>query len=192
MEWARDRSTLWTAARRAENRKGSRVARELLVTFPSELPTPRSLRLARTFSQDVADRYNVAVDLVIHEQRAGDQAHSAHAHLLMTTREVTPDGLGQRAELELQPEERVRRGLPERSRELIAIRETWVRLASEELRDASVEEIRHRARATWQARAREDATEGPRQTVRDQVRTAEPGRTADDQGHVADAFDPSP
>src|SRR5581483_12084055 len=37
MEWARDRSTLWNAAEKAEQRSDSRVAREYQVALPPEL-----------------------------------------------------------------------------------------------------------------------------------------------------------
>ncbi|HEY8052827.1 MAG TPA: MobA/MobL family protein, partial [Steroidobacteraceae bacterium] len=49
---------------------------------------------AGDFSQEIAERYKVAVDLAVHEPRPDGDARNFHAHLLTTTREVTPAGLG--------------------------------------------------------------------------------------------------
>ncbi|HUA23843.1 MAG TPA: MobA/MobL family protein, partial [Steroidobacteraceae bacterium] len=94
MDWARDRATLWNAAEKAERRSDSRVAREYLVSLPPELSPEERVTLARTFSREIADRYSVAVDLAVHAPRPEGDPRNFHAHLLATTREVTPDGLG--------------------------------------------------------------------------------------------------
>ncbi len=49
--------------------RNSRVATEIQVTLPFELVPERRLALARTFSQEIADHYNVAVDLAVHDPR---------------------------------------------------------------------------------------------------------------------------
>ncbi|MHA4915609.1 MobA/MobL family protein, partial [Enterococcus faecium] len=84
--------------------------------------------LARSFSQEVADRYKVAVDLAVHDPRPSGDPRNYHAHLLMTTREVTPEGLGAKAGLELSRAERANLGLPNGSEEFTAIRERWATL----------------------------------------------------------------
>ncbi len=100
MAWTQDRSTLWNAAEHAGRRRNSRLARELLVLLPPELsPTQRST-LVRTFAQELANKYRGAVDVCIHEPRPGADSRNHHAHLLMTVREVAPDGLGPRTSLE--------------------------------------------------------------------------------------------
>ncbi|TLY75214.1 MAG: VirB4 family type IV secretion/conjugal transfer ATPase, partial [Gammaproteobacteria bacterium] len=52
---------------------------------------------AGDFSREIAERYKVAVDLAVHEPREGGDPRNYHAHLLTTTREVTPAGLGAKA-----------------------------------------------------------------------------------------------
>jgi hypothetical protein len=148
VEWARDRSSLWNAAEHAENRKNSRVAREIQVGLPPELSASQRLDLARRFSQDVADRYNVAVDLAIHNPPADGDPRNFHAHLLATTREVSASGLGARTGLDLRPEERERLGLASHVQEYRNIRERWAEFTNEALREAAIDvRIDHRTLA---------------------------------------------
>jgi ATP-dependent exoDNAse (exonuclease V) alpha subunit len=148
MEWARDRATLWNTAEQAEGRRTSRVAREFQVTLPSELAPDRRQALARTFARELADRYGVAIDLAIHDPKPGGDPRNFHAHLLATTREVTPEGLGQKAGLDMQAVRRASLGLPDHSEEYTAVRERWAVLANEALRDVGIEErIDHRSLA---------------------------------------------
>jgi len=93
-DWALDRSALWNAAEKAENRKNSRVAREFEVSLPHELDVEQRAALARDFAQHLADRYGAAVDMAIHEPHGKTDDRNHHAHLLMTTRQLTPNGLG--------------------------------------------------------------------------------------------------
>jgi ATP-dependent exoDNAse (exonuclease V) alpha subunit len=90
LEWAKDRTKLWNSAEQAEKRRDSRVAREYQVALPPELGPTERVALARRFSRELSDRYNVAVDLAVHDPRPGSDPRNFHAHLLTTTREVTP------------------------------------------------------------------------------------------------------
>jgi hypothetical protein len=146
MDWARNRASLWNSVENAETRKNSRVATEIQVTLPFELPPARRLEMARTFSQEIADHYRVAVDLAIHDPRPSSDPRNFHAHLLMTTREVSPEGLGAKAGLDMQTSERVRLGLPNISQEFTAIRERWAALTNEALKEANIEaRVDHRS-----------------------------------------------
>src|SRR6201987_3036663 len=99
--WARNRERLWNAAEHAEKRRNSRVAREYQVTLRAELDGVRRVALARAFAREIAERYKVAVDLAVHEPRPDGDPRNVHAHLLTTTREVTPTGLGRKAGLDM-------------------------------------------------------------------------------------------
>lgn len=136
VSWARDRTTLWNAAERAETRRNSRVAREYQVALPHELSAAERVELARAFSRQLADRYQVAVDLAIHEPRPGGDPRNFHAHLLTTTREVTHAGLGAKTGLDMTGRIRHQRGLQSGIKELLAIREQWATLTNEALRAA--------------------------------------------------------
>jgi ATP-dependent exoDNAse (exonuclease V) alpha subunit len=148
MEWAKNRASLWNSVENAESRKDARVAREIQVNLPHELPPERRVALARAFSQEVADHYKVAVDLAVHEPRPSGDPRNHHAHLLMTTREVSPEGLGAKAGLELSRHERMRLGLPSNSEEFTAIRARWATVTNEALKEANIEaRVDHRSLA---------------------------------------------
>lgn len=139
MDWARDRSTLWNTAEKAEHRSDSRVAREYQVALPAELSAEQRVVLARAFSREIADRYNVAVDLAVHAPRPEGDPRNFHAHLLTTTREVTPDGLGPKTGLDRKGEVRAELGLPTNRQEFANLRTRWAELTNEALREANVE-----------------------------------------------------
>ena len=146
MEWARDRAILWNTAEQAEHRKDSRVAREYQVSLPWELSTEQRAVLARTFSREIADRYDVAVDLAIHAPRPEGDPRNFHAHLLTTVREVTPEGMGPAAGLDMSGEARSERGLPPSRQEFKNLRARWAELANEALREANIDaRIDHRS-----------------------------------------------
>jgi ATP-dependent exoDNAse (exonuclease V) alpha subunit len=131
MEWALDRSRLWNAAEHSGRQWNSRLAREVLVHVPPELTPAQRTQLVRGFSRELADRYGNAVDFAIHVPRPqADQRHH-HAHLLMTTRQVGPDGLGARTSLDLSGTERRARGLGHSKDELLWIRERWAQVTNE-------------------------------------------------------------
>lgn len=146
MGWARDRSTLWNTAEKAEQRSDSRVAREYQISLPPELSAERRVALARAFSREVADRYNVAVDLAVHAPRPDGDPRNHHAHLLATTREVTPAGLGPKTGLDRNGTTRSELGLPTAREEFASIRAKWAELANAALREANVEaRVDHRS-----------------------------------------------
>jgi ATP-dependent exoDNAse (exonuclease V) alpha subunit len=145
--WARDRERLWNTAEAAEHQRNSRVAREYQVSLPHELSAPLRLELARRFSRELADRHNIAVDLAIHEPRAGGDPRNHHAHLLVTTREVGPLGLGAKAGLDRSDKDFAKFGLTGRG-ELVAIRERWASLINDAYRAAGLDlRVDHRSLA---------------------------------------------
>ncbi len=140
MAWARNRATLWNAVEHAASRRNSLLAREYLVLLPPELTTIQRVALVRTFSQELADRYRNAVDCVIHYPRPGSDSRHHHAHVLMTTREVGPKGVGARTTLELAGTERHALGLGPSKDEYLQTRERWAQLTNEALAKAGAAE----------------------------------------------------
>ena len=138
MEWARNRATLWNAVESAEKRKNSRVAREYTVALPVELNADQRLLLVRGFAQELSDLYRFAVDVAIHAPRdyPGSDPRNFHAHLLATTREVTPDGLTAKTTVELGDAARRRLGLSPAVHELIHVRKRWATVTNQALYDA--------------------------------------------------------
>jgi hypothetical protein len=139
MSWARDRETLWNTAEFANKRCDARVAREVLVMLPYELTPGQRVELVRGFSRELAEKYRGAVDAAIHLPRPSSDHRHHHAHLLMTTREVTPQGLGRRTALEIMGDDRRDRGLENYARdEYLWVRRGWARATNEALREAGL------------------------------------------------------
>jgi hypothetical protein len=94
--WASDRSALWNAAERAELRKNAQVAREFVVALPDGLTKEGRKDLAVRFTQELVERYGFAAEVAIHApHRKGDQ-RNWHAHILCSTRRLTPEGFGEK------------------------------------------------------------------------------------------------
>jgi len=138
MSWAQDRATLWNAAETAEARKDARVAREYVVGLPVELTPEQRLRLVREFSQSISDRYQNAVDIAIHAPRPESDPRNFHAHLLTTTREISPDGIGLKTTLDVSSTIRQMRGLEPVGNEYLWVRERWAAATNEALREAGL------------------------------------------------------
>jgi Ti-type conjugative transfer relaxase TraA len=124
-EWAQDRSRLWNAAESAESRKDARVAREIEVALPHELTSAQRLELTREFAHELADRYGVAVDFAIHSPHGDTDVRNHHAHIMLTTRKVEPNGLGVKSDLELENKKLIALGLPTSHDQLRDIRLDW-------------------------------------------------------------------
>jgi ATP-dependent exoDNAse (exonuclease V) alpha subunit len=145
INWARDREALWNAAERAENRSNSRVAREYEIALPHELTKAARLELVRSFANDLANRYGVAVDFSIHKpHRKGDERNH-HAHVLTTTRVIEPGGFGAKSAIEWSEANRRKAGLKPAKQEITELRERWAVLTNQALEHAQRKErVDHR------------------------------------------------
>lgn len=122
--WQPDRSELWSAAELAENRKDSCVAREHQVALPIELTPGEAVRLAQRYARLIAELHGCAVDFAIHDQ----SGRNPHVHLLCTTREANPDGLGAKCDRE--------RAGRKRSKDLADHRRLWADVVNAALAEA--------------------------------------------------------
>jgi hypothetical protein len=95
-DWAHDPESLWNAAERAETRKNSTVGREVELALPSILSPGERQRITEEFATALVERYHVAVSVAIHAPSRNGDERNHHAHLLFTTREILPDGLGKK------------------------------------------------------------------------------------------------
>lgn len=82
------RKKLWNAAERAEKRKNSCVARELMFSLPVELSSDGRQSVVERMAAHLAARHGVAVDYAIHAPPEAGDPRNHHAHLLMTTRRL--------------------------------------------------------------------------------------------------------
>jgi hypothetical protein len=130
-------SRLWNAVERTE-RSNAQLGREVMVVLPGELSANQRVQLARSYAQELADRYRCAVDTAVHLPRPDADERNHHAHFFMTPREVTPEGLGHRTSFSLSGTERHALGLCNRRDDLFWQRERWATVANEALAAAGL------------------------------------------------------
>lgn len=95
-EWMKDRSTLWNTVERVEKRKDAQLARDFHFSLPRELNNDQNIALAREFiKKEFVDRGMVA-DFAVHDHVGSDGERQPHAHVLLSLREITPEGFGQK------------------------------------------------------------------------------------------------
>jgi hypothetical protein len=89
-EWVQDRGRLWNEVEKAEKRKDAQLCREINVALPKEFTPRRQMEEIKDFCQrEFVDRGMVA-DIAIHR----DDSNNPHAHIMLTTREIGPEGFG--------------------------------------------------------------------------------------------------
>ena len=99
-----DRQTLWNQVEQSELKKDgsikqeARLAKEVEVALPHELDKAQRQALVTELCQSLVKSYGVAVDAAIHAPHVhgGSDHRNFHAHILMTTRTATPQGLGKK------------------------------------------------------------------------------------------------
>lgn len=131
---------------RAEKRKDARVAREFELALPHELPRERQIAMTCAFAQDLANCYGAAVDIAIHRPTGNTDVRNVHAHLMMTTREVGPNGLGEKTLIERENKWLLNHDQPTSHMQLHNIRQAWENHANRELTRAGLDiRIDHRS-----------------------------------------------
>ncbi|HTQ09548.1 MAG TPA: Ti-type conjugative transfer relaxase TraA [Fimbriimonadaceae bacterium] len=88
-EWVHNRELLWNAVEAGEKRRDAQVAREVEFALPEELSQQEAIALARDFVKREFVSRGMVADFNVH----WDQGNP-HAHVMLTMRELTPDGFG--------------------------------------------------------------------------------------------------
>lgn len=88
----RDRETLWNAVEAAEKRKDAQLAREVEFAIPREMTREQGIALAREFVAHEFVARGMVADLNVHWDIGADGEAKPHAHVMLTMREVGPDG----------------------------------------------------------------------------------------------------
>lgn len=83
-----NREVLWNAVELVENRKDSRLAREVEFALPRELNLAEQIELSRTFVIENFVSLGMCADLCIHHKND----ENPHAHVLLTDRPVDSNG----------------------------------------------------------------------------------------------------
>lgn len=89
-----DREALWNAAEKADTRRDSAAAREILVALPHELDDEQRRALVEDFARESLVKRGMIADVAIHYPGGEGDERNHHAHILVTTRDVGPDGFG--------------------------------------------------------------------------------------------------
>ena len=94
--WVYDRGKLWNAVEQGEKRKDAQLFRECLLTLPRELNPDQRRALVQTFVRDQFVSQGMVADIGIHNPVASDGNEQPHAHVMLTLRDIGPDGFGQK------------------------------------------------------------------------------------------------
>lgn len=86
--WVTDRERLWNEVEKSETRKNSRVAREINIALPVELTNEQQKELIKNYVQEQFVDKGMIADVAIHR----DDIENPHAHVMLTTREISKDG----------------------------------------------------------------------------------------------------
>jgi len=89
-----DRATLWNEVEATEKRTDAQLAREVEFSIPREMDKAQGIELARDFVQAEFVERGMIADLNVHWDIGADGQAKPHAHVMLTMREVGPDGFG--------------------------------------------------------------------------------------------------
>lgn len=92
--WTRDRQTLWNEVERGEKRKDAQLSREITLGLPHELTADQRRQLLTDFVREQFVRPGMVADVNIHAPGGKGDDRNHHAHILLTMREIGPDGFG--------------------------------------------------------------------------------------------------
>lgn len=115
--WMGDRQRLWNQVEATERRKDAQLARELEIGLPRELSHEENVELVRDYVRQNFVAKGMVADFSVHE----DDPNNPHAHVLLSMREVTGEGFGQKV-----------RSWNAKV-DLLKWRETWAETANEHL-----------------------------------------------------------
>lgn len=86
--WVYDREKLWNEVEKVEQRKQSRLAKELIIALPIELSEKEQSELLKKFVYENCVLRGMVADVAIHR----DKIHNPHAHVMLTVRPFEKDG----------------------------------------------------------------------------------------------------
>ncbi len=99
-EWATDRARLWNAVEQREDRSTrpdqAQLARSIEVNLPHELNAEQRRQLVRDFVREQFVRKGMIADVAIHAPDRQSDERNYHAHILLTLREIGPEGFGKK------------------------------------------------------------------------------------------------
>jgi len=94
-EWMGHREKLWNGVEQSEKRKDAQLAREINIALPHELSEKQNWDLLKSFVQKEFVNQGMVADVAFHRGHKGGE-DQPHGHVMLTMREVTPEGFGQK------------------------------------------------------------------------------------------------
>jgi Ti-type conjugative transfer relaxase TraA len=91
-----DRTALWNEVEAGEKRKDAQLAREVEFSIPREMNEKQGVALARDFVTGQFVKRGMVADLNVHWDKAKDGSPKPHAHVMLSMRDVGPEGFGQK------------------------------------------------------------------------------------------------
>ena len=89
-----DRSQLWNAVEAVERRKDAQLAREIQLSLPHELTAEQRKELVVGFVQEQFVDHGMIAGIALHAPSAKGDQRNHHAHVMLTMRELTGEGFG--------------------------------------------------------------------------------------------------
>lgn len=90
--WATERQELWNMVEATEKRKDAQLYREVEFSLPVELDRDSQIDLVTKFVTEQYVARGMVADIAIHDKKDGNP----HCHVMLTTREISPDGFGKK------------------------------------------------------------------------------------------------
>ena len=84
---------LWCFVEKTETRSNSRTAKEFKITLPRDLSNEQNIELMKDFLLNHFVDKGIICDFVLHNDKDNK---NPHAHVMITTREIKPDGFGKK------------------------------------------------------------------------------------------------
>ncbi|MBB6193559.1 Ti-type conjugative transfer relaxase TraA [Sphingobium wenxiniae] len=91
-----DRAPLWNEVEAGERRKDAQLAREVEFSIPRELNQQQGIQLTRDFVEKQFVERGMVADMNVHWDMGKDGQPKPHAHVMLSMREVGPEGFGQK------------------------------------------------------------------------------------------------
>lgn len=91
-----DRATLWNEVEASEKRKDAQLAREVEFSIPREMNEKQGVALARDFVAEQFVKRGMVADLNVHWDKARDGSPKPHAHVMLSMRDVGPEGFSKK------------------------------------------------------------------------------------------------
>ena len=91
-DWVFEPEILWNEVERVERRKDAQLAREIDIALPVELSPSDQIALAKRFVRLQFVSLGMVADMAFH----GLETHNPHVHIMLTLRELRPDGFGKK------------------------------------------------------------------------------------------------